>query len=214
MKLTVFFFLLPLWAAIFYLYFEAKRQRARTPELVLKCAGTFLAVLSGGLGLALSGSFPLAQPLFWFFFLCMAADLLLELQFLVGMLVFAGAHACAIWAMARENLISLRWTLPIWAALVVLGCVLFRRELAKMKGKAVPFVLYFAILAAAAACALPAVFVGGQADYLFWTVGFVCFFCSDLLVAKSALSHLDPKWEQPTMLLYWAALLLISLWVW
>lgn len=214
MRFTVFLFLLPLWGAIFTLYFEAKRQRTRTPELVLKCAGTFLAVLCGGLGFSVSGEFPLAQPLFWFFLLCMAADLLLEIQFLVGMLVFAGAHACAIWAMARENLISLSWSLPVWVVLVVLGCVLFRRELAKMREKAVPFVLYFAILAAAAACALPAVFVTGQADYLLWTVGFIFFFCSDLLVAKSALSHLDPKWEKPTMLLYWGALLLISLWVW
>ena len=214
MRFTVFLFLLPLWGAIFTLYFEAKRHRTRTSELVLKCAGTFLSVLCVGLGMAVSGEFPLSQPLFWFFLLCMLADLLLELQFLVGMLVFAGAHVCAILAMARENILSVRWALPVWVVLIVIGCVLFRQELAKMKAKAVPFVLYFASLAAAAACALPAVFVTGRADCLFWTAGFALFFCSDLMVAKSALSHLDPKWEKPTMLLYWAALLLISLWVW
>lgn len=213
-KLTIVLFLLPLWDALFYLYFEAKRQKLRRAELVTKCAGTFLSVLSCGLGLALSEVFPLAQPFFWFFFLCMAADLLLELHFLTGMLVFAGAHACAIWTMAGEKLISLRWSLPLWLLLIALGCVLFRRELSKMKGKAVPFVLYYAVLASAAACALPAVLVCGNAQYLFWTVGMACFFCSDLMVAKSALSYLDPKWEKLVMLLYWAALLLISLWVW
>lgn len=214
MKLTIVLFLLPLWGALFYLYFEAKRKKLRRAELVTKCAGTFLSVLSSGLGLTLSGVFPLAQPFFWFFALCMAADLLLELHFVTGMLVFACAHGCLVWAMAGGELIDLRWSLPIWLVLMVFGCFLFRREFSKMKGRIVPFVLYYAVLAATAAFALPAVFLRGTAQSLLWTVGMACFFCSNLMVAKSALSDLDPKWEKLIMLLYWAALLLISLLVW
>lgn len=214
MKAVIFLFVLPLWCAIFYLYFEMKRTKLRRAELVAKCAGTFLMAMSCGLGYAWAGAFPLSKPLFWFFLLCAAADVLLEIHFLSGMLVFAAGHVCAFLTLWNENLVSLRWSLPIWIVLVALGCFLFRRELSKMGFRALPFGLYFGVLAAAAACALPAPLVGGGPEGLFWSFGMVCFFISDLLVAKSALSHLDPKWEKPVMLLYWGALLLISLWVW
>ncbi len=212
-ELAVVFFLLPLFCAVFYLYFEAKRLMQRRMELVLKCTGTFLNVLSCGLGLAMSGAFPLSRPLFWFFLLCTVADLLLELHFVTGMLVFAAAHVGVLWTLGAAGLVDWPWTLAVWLALMVLGCVLFRRELVEMKGKGLPFLFYFGVLASAAAFALPSVFIGG-APCLLWTIGMGCFFVSDLMVGKSALSHLDPKWEKPVMALYWGAQLLISLWVW
>ena len=48
------------------------------------------------------------------------------------------------------------------------------------------------------------------ADYWPLALGTLCFFVSDMMVAKSELSGLDPKWQKPIMLLYWGALYLIS----
>ena len=53
-------------------------------SLIAKCAGSFLAVGSAGLALALQGDNPLARAVFWFFVLCTLADALLELAFVPG----------------------------------------------------------------------------------------------------------------------------------
>ena len=72
---------LPLWGAMFALYFILRRAGLKKESLVAKCAGSFLAVGSAGLALWLGGRNPLFHPVFWFFALCTAADALLELRF-------------------------------------------------------------------------------------------------------------------------------------
>ena len=69
---------LPLWGAMFALYFILRRAGLKKESLVAKCAGSFLAVGSAGLALWLGGRNPLFHPVFWFFALCTAADALLE----------------------------------------------------------------------------------------------------------------------------------------
>ena len=85
-------FALPLWAALFALYFILRRAGLMGESLIAKCAGSFLAVASAGLALCLRGENPLAQWAFWFFVLCTGADALLEIRFVPGMLLFGGAH--------------------------------------------------------------------------------------------------------------------------
>ena len=90
-------FALPLWCSSFALYFILRRAGLMCESLIAKCAGSFLSVASAGIGYCvIYGEPPLAHPGFWFFVLCTAADALLEISFVPGMLLFGAAHACLI----------------------------------------------------------------------------------------------------------------------
>ncbi len=205
-------FALPLWGALFALYFILRRAGLQRESLIAKCAGSFLAVASSGLALYQKGENPLAAPVFWFFVLCMAADALLEIRFVPGMLVFGGAHGCLIfwlWGLAPGGWLSLLlWVLAYGAA-----AWLFRRELPKLGRLLAPFCLYPALLGASLALGLALPFSAGAA---YWplALGTLCFFVSDMMVAKSELSGLPPVWQKLVMVLYWTALYLIAAPLW
>lgn len=214
MTLPVFsLFILPLWAVFFALYFLLRRAGLMKQSLLAKCGGSFLAVGSAGVALHLGGTNPFAQPVFWFFVLCTAADALLELQFVAGMLVFGTAHICLtvwLWGLAAPT----GWSLAIWVLSYGAAFLLFRKELPALGKLTVPFCLYPGLLGASLALALPLPFYLG-AGYAPAAIGAVCFYVSDMMVAKSELSSLSPSWQKPVMLLYWAALYLLAwpLWV-
>lgn len=203
---------LPLWTAIFAMYFILRREKLLRQSLIAKCAGSFLAVSSAGLALYRMGEDPLMHAVFWFFVLCTAADALLELQFVAGMLVFGAAHVCLLvwlWGVMSPTW----WSLLLWAAAYGAAAFLFRKEIPKLGKLTVPFCLYPAVLGASLALAVPLPFLAGPA---YWpaAVGAVCFFVSDMMVAKGELSGLPPKFHKPVMLLYWGALYLIAAALW
>ena len=203
---------LPLWAAQFALYFFLRSAGRERESLIAKCAGSFLAVGSAGLALHLAGENPFSQVVFWFFLLCTAADALLEISFVPGMLVFGAAHVCLIlwlWGLAAPAW----WSLALWVGVYVLTAVLFRKELPTLGKLTVPFLLYPALLGGSLALALPLPFLAGKA---LWPVALGCllFYVSDMLVAKNQLSRWPDKWQKPIMALYWGALYLISTGLW
>ncbi len=203
---------LPLWGTQFALYFILRRAGLSRESLAAKCAGSFLAVASAVPALVQKGANPLEEPVFWFFALCTAADALLELWFVPGMLVFGAAHFCLIlwlWGLAPVT----GWSVLLWALAYGAAALLFRRELPKLGKLLVPFCLYPALLGASLALGLALPFTAG-AEYWPLAAGTLCFFVSDMMVAKGELSGLDPKWQKPVMLLYWAALYLISAALW
>ena len=202
-------FALPLWCSSFALYFILRRAGLMCESLIAKCAGSFLSVASAGIGYCvIYGEPPLAHPGFWFFVLCTAADALLEISFVPGMLLFGAAHACLIvwlWGLAPVS-----WgSLAVWLISYAVVFWLFRKELPKLGKLLVPFCLYPALLGGSLALGAMLPFAAG-ADYWPLALGTLCFFVSDMMVAKSELSGLDPKWQKPIMLLYWGALYLIS----
>lgn len=203
---------LPLWAALFALYFILRSGGLARQSLIAKCAGTFLAVCSAGLALGLAGENPLLRPVFWFFVLCMGADALLELSFVPGMLLFGGAHLCLVvwlWSLAPPT-----WgTLAIWVLAYGVTAWLFRKELPTLGNLTVPFCLYPALLGASLALGLTLPFTAGG-RYWPLALGTLCFFVSDMMVAKGQLSHLDDFWQKPIMALYWGALYLIAWPLW
>ncbi len=204
---------LPLWACCFALYFilRGKRELARQ-SLIAKCAGSFLAVGSCGIALYLKGQPPFLQPVFWFFLLCTAADALLELQFVLGMLLFGAGHICLlVWLFGIAS--PTLWSLVLWAAAYALTALLFRRELPGLKGALLPFLLYPAILCATLALSLPLPFLMGW-KFTPAALGALCFFISDLMVAKEQLSGGYSRYQKPIMLLYWGALYLFSASIW
>lgn len=203
---------LPLWAAMSALYFILRRAGLKKESLIAKCGGSFLAVGSAGLALCLGGENPLFRPVFWFFVLCTGADALLELSFVPGMLLFGGAHLCLVawlWSLAPAG-----WgNLLLWALAYAVTAWLFRRELPALGKLTLPFCLYPALLGASLALGLTLPFTAG-AGYWPLALGTLCFFVSDMMVAKSQLSHLDGFWQKPIMALYWGALYLIACPLW
>lgn len=203
---------LPVWGAVFALYFILRNAGLMRESLIAKCAGSFLSIVSAGLGLYLSGASPLTEPVFWFFVLCTAADALLEISFVPGMLLFGAAHVCLIiwlWGLAPAG-----WqSLIVWLAAYGVTAWLFRKELPKLGKLLIPFCLYPALLGGSLALGAVLPFTAGGA---YWplAIGTLCFFVSDMMVAKSELSCLDQKWQKPIMLLYWGALYLISTALW
>ena len=210
--LTYSVFAIPLWVAQFALYFYLRSARRPRKSLVAKCAGSFLAVGSAGFALRFAGENPFAQVIFWFFLLCTAADALLEISFVPGMLVFGAAHVCLIfwlWGLGSPTW----WSLALWVAVYILTAVLFRKELPTLGKLTVPFLLYPALLGGSLALAAPLPFTAGAR---WWPVALGCllFYISDMLVAKNQLSRWPDKWQKPIMALYWAALYLISVGTW
>lgn len=210
--LTYSVFAIPLWVAQFALYFYLRSARRMRESLVAKCAGSFLAVGSAGFALRLAGENPFAQVIFWFFLLCTAADALLEISFVPGMLVFGAAHVCLIfwlWGLSSPTW----WSLALWVAVYILTAVLFHKELPTLGKLTVPFLLYPALLGGSLALAAPLPFTAGAR---WWPVALGCllFYVSDMLVAKNQLSRWPDKWQKPIMALYWAALYLISMGLW
>lgn len=205
-------FALPLWCSAFALYFILRRAGLAKESLIAKCSGSFLSVASAGVGLYISGRLPLQEPVFWFFVLCTAADALLEISFVPGMLLFGGAHACLIiwlWGLAPPGL----WSLFAWLLAYGLAFLLFRKELPKLGKLLLPFCLYPGLLGGSLALGILLPFTGGAG---FWplALGTLCFFVSDMMVAKNELCGLGGKLQKPIMLLYWAALYLISSALW
>lgn len=210
--LTYSVFAIPLWVAQFALYFYLRGARRPRKSLIAKCAGSFLAVGSAGFALRLAGENPFAQVIFWFFLLCTAADALLEISFVPGMLVFGAAHVCLIfwlWGLSSPTW----WSLALWVAVYILTAVLFRKELPTLGKLTAPFLLYPALLGGSLALAAPLPFTAGAH---WWPVALGCllFYISDMLVAKNQLSRWPDKWQKPIMALYWAALYLISMGLW
>ena len=210
--LTYSVFAIPLWVAQFALYFYLRSARRPRKSLIAKCAGSFLAVGSAGFALRLAGENPFAQVIFWFFLLCTAADALLEISFVPGMLVFGAAHVCLIfwlWGLSSPTW----WSLALWVAVYILTAVLFRKELPTLGKLTAPFLLYPALLGGSLALAAPLPFTAGAR---WWPVALGCllFYVSDMLVAKNQLSRWPDKWQKPIMALYWAALYLISTGAW
>lgn len=204
--------ILPLWGALYALYFILRRAGLARESLVAKCAGSFLAVSSAGTALYLGGENPLAQTVFWFFVLCTIADALLEIQFVAGLFVFGAAHVCLLvwlWGVTPPSW----WSLLLWVIFCGGGALLFRRELPTMGMLVVPACLYVGILSAVAALALPLPFL---ADSRFWplSLGALCFFISDMMVAKGEFGRWRRPPQKTIMLLYWVALYLISAPLW
>lgn len=203
---------IPVWVAQFALYFFLRSAGRMKESLAAKCAGSFLAVGSAALAMAAFSQGPGTPWAFWFFVLCTIADALLEINFVPGMLVFGAGHVCLIawlWGLATPSW----WSLALWVAVYILTALLFRKELPTLGKLTAPFLLYPALLGGSLALGLPLVFLLG---WEWWPValGTLLFYISDMLVAKNQLAHWDDTWQKPIMVLYWAALYLISMGLW
>lgn len=204
---------LPLLLILFELYFILRREKLFSESLIAKFGGTL--VCAGSAFFALFGTEnPGSSKLFLvFFLLCAAADVLLELHFLVGMGLFGAAHICLIIALWQAYPPTV-WTLVLWAAALLAAAFVFRRELPHMGMVALPSILYVALLSGTLALGVTSLFRPGGLAAWPLALGALCFFISDLMVAKQEFSGLPSSYQKPVMVLYWAALYLIAAVCW
>lgn len=225
-------FAVPLWCAMFALYFLLRKHGLDRISLIAKCAGTFLAAGSVLVGLCsrldMENFFShnlkvvLTFPLLWFALLCAAADVLLEIKFIPGMALFAAAHGCLIVGLFPAA--AKKWGLLVWVLAMAAAVVVFRKELPKMGKLAIPACLYAAVLSCTLALTLPGPFVwwnsrgASRGACCCLAAGALSFFVSDMMVAKQEFGEMsDEKRKQmqkPIMVLYWLAQYLISAAVW
>ncbi len=225
-------FAVPMWCAMFALYFLLRKNRLHKISLIAKWAGTFLAagsVLFGLVSRVDLEQFPenlvgvLLCPYLWFALLCGLADVLLEVKFIPGMALFALAHGCLIIALFPTA--SKKWGLLVWVLAMAAAVIIFRKELPKMGKLAIPACLYVAVLSCSLALALPGPFLWWNNKTLAFRGARICvafgtlsFFISDMMVAKQEFGGMDRRkkeaMQKPIMLLYWLAQYLIAASVW
>lgn len=225
-------FAVPLWCAMFALYFLLRKHGLARVSLIAKWAGTFLAAGSVLFGLVSRSNWEqspenlvriLLSPVLWFALLCGLADVVLEIKFIPGMALFAAAHCCLIVMLFPAA--SKKWGLLVWVLAMLAAVIVFRKELPKMGRLALPACLYVAVLSCTLALALPGPFLWWNSQTLAFrgariclAAGALCFYISDLMVAKQEFGQMDRRkrdgLQKPVMLLYWLALYLISASVW
>lgn len=166
--------------------------------LLLKAACTAVGVALS-LWAVLSKTDAFSVLVFCALLVCMAADVILELHFVSGMLVFLCGHLLLIAALLL--LAQPQWTsLPLWA-LFYSGTVLFFRKYIPQLGKLLlPFMVYPVILLGMLSLALPLPFVLHSAGSWLLAAGALLFSCSDLLLAHNIITkkhnHLVMYWYE------------------
>ena len=212
--LTYSVFAIPLWVAQFALYFylRSARRNAREPPSPSAPAASWPWAAPGS-PCASPGRTPSPRVIFWFFLLCTAADALLEISFVPGMLVFGAAHVCLIfwlWGLSSPTW----WSLALWVGRVHSH----RRPLPQRAAHpgqahralfAVPVPCWGAAWPWPRPCLLPPVPAGGPWPWAAcYSISPTCWW------RKNQLSRWPDKWQKPIMALYWAALYLISIGTW
>lgn len=120
--------------------------------------------------------------------LCMIADVILELHFVSGMLVFLTGHLMLITALLLYT--PTHWiSLLLWFLFYVGVVFFFRKYIPKLGKRFLPFAVYPAILLGMLSLTLPLPFILNHAGSWIFTFGALLFCCSDLLLAHNILSE-------------------------
>ena len=185
------------------LYQLGKRHQwyQRHTLLVLKGGTTLLAAL-----LALWGAIVYASPAAWWLFagllLCALADVVLELHFHAGMLVFALGHLAYIAAFLTRQTAGLL-NLAIWAVLLAVVLAGGWALRGRLEQPVVPILLYASLISAMLALALT--------QPLAAAIGAVMFVISDGLIAYRLAFQAGRLNDDLCMLLYYGGQYLLAL---
>ena len=142
--------------------------------------------------------------------LCACADVLLEMNFLLGMVVFMGGHGCYIaWFLTRGALGATH--LWAFAALLATASLLLWHWSGQLKGRLLPFALYATVLCVMGGCGIATGLSAGTAAGLMMAAGALCFALSDAMVCRGVLGPVTRPFDYGTMILYDSAQLLLGL---
>ena len=169
-------------------------------RLVWKGLGT-----TCGLALALTGAF-LSGGSRWLcvagLVLCVAADIMLELRFMVGMGLFIGGHFCYIaWFLTRVPLGESHGIL--FVILLAIAAYLIHRWAKLIGNRMIPFIIYAIILCAMGASGISC--LSSTAAGMCTALGAMMFVTSDAMVCRGVIAPVPRSLDWSAMILYYAA---------
>ena len=189
-----------------YGYFRGKSEKW---ALLWKALATSMAVLTGVYG-ALQNSESSNWLICVGLLFCMAADVLLEIRFRMGMIVFGAGHLSFI--AAYWSRCTLSWlTIFVFAGIYAGIFVMFRKELSNLGDLKNAAFVYMALLGMMVSLAATSVWEVG----LPWTrctlAGGVCFLVSDVMIAwRTVKKKSSIGYDATLLVLYYAAVYLIA----
>lgn len=196
------------------LHYKLKERKNDLWNLIPKCLSTWMMVCTAMIGVV---KFHHRENDIWIliamiFFI--VADALLEIQFFVGMGVFAAGHLSLIVWFLQQGYFTLAYLL-VWILGMLVIIFVFRKELSK--GKEDPrlylMLLYPAVLMAMMAMAVCLPFTAGP-RYWWIGAGSVMFVISDMMVGKNFFGNLPEKAGFWALLLYYIGILGIAMMTW
>lgn len=196
------------------LHYKLKERKNDLWNLIPKCLSTWMMVCTAMIGVV---KFHHRENDIWIliamiFFI--VADALLEIQFFVGMGVFAAGHLSLIVWFLQQGYFTLAYLL-VWILGMLVMIFVFRKELSK--GKEDPrlylMLLYPAVLMAMMAMAVCLPFTAGP-RYWWIGAGSVMFVISDMMVGKNFFGNLPKKAGFWALLLYYIGILGIAMMTW
>ncbi|MCI5870350.1 MAG: lysoplasmalogenase [Dorea sp.] len=185
------------------------RNKAGQKALILKASATGMAVLAG-----IYGAFQTHRFSDWVIVFglvcCMAADIILEIQFIRGVYLFGAAHLLFILAFCQKVVPS--WdTLFIFTGIYLLVLFLFRNKVGMLGELKRPAYLYMAVLILMVAMAATIYLHLNTTEALLRSIGAFCFLVSDCVIAWSLLKERRRLSDGIVILtLYYAAVYLIG----
>ena len=184
-------------------YFGAHEQKVRS--IVFKGLGT-LCLLPPAYAALLAGGGTDIALMAAALTLCMAADVLLETRFLMGVACFGTAHVCLITAFILRGGAAFPYGLLVLAPV---AAFVLHRFWPHMERKLRPaLVAYACVLCVMGAFGMGKVAQG--ASGLLTALGALLFIVSDILVGKEILTPQSRIFQAVAMALYYAAVALLS----
>ena len=196
---------------VFGTLYGALRNRYPKGSLVFKASATCMAVWNCGSGLAAGGR----ESSDWFIFagllFCVLADVLLELEFLWGVVAFGIAHLCFIVGFYQIEGIRIGCILGMIGIYAVLFMI-FRKGLPKLGKLKVPILIYAAVLSFMVSMAISAAVIVPGKSRILRAAGAGAFLISDSLIGKRTIEKKQSLMLGAVLLiLYYGAVYMLGL---
>lgn len=141
---------------------------------------------------------------------CLAADILIGVNFLAGVAAFAVGHFFYIPAFVLLHGFRYYYSVPILVIGIALVFILFGRNLHKAGRLLIPSLLYFLVLDSMLACGIPAAF-SGDPQGIVLAAGAALFVASDLTLARNKFLRKTRLSDTVSLSMYYAAQFLFAL---
>lgn len=177
----------PVLMAVFGSIYFRKKDSSGKGILAFKALATAMPVL-----LSLYAALQNNGKIFWLIcggaFLCMCADVLLELHFVTGAAVFGAGHICYIAAFVTRVKPDIL-TAAVFVILIGGMLLLHGRNLSDFHNKLVPAILYALLLCFMAAMAVTILAEEGSPAGIVTALGGIAFFLSDNILVKCKMAE-------------------------
>lgn len=197
-------------AAVFGSVYGSRDEKAGKRILVFKALATMCAAAPALWAAWFNGGrylWTLAIGLL----LCMAADVLLEIWFLSGVIVFGGAHVCLISAWFPMVVVR-NYTIMFGAVIYLIFFIAFHKWLPRLGHLKIPGIIYPALLGSMAALAFTFGVQSQNFHAITAAVGAGLFVVSDFILAYRALEQKKERiFRTAVLVCYFSAIYFIAL---